>query len=322
MPGIVQFNEAIKATDGEDRALLIGNGFSAKYFSYQSLLEESGLDEGTPLRNLFTALKTADFEEVVRALEAAVVVEKAYGNETHATELDDHAQKVREALVQAINNTHPKHREDLGTQYTSSAIFLANFSTVFTLNYDLLLYWVNLEKRILKDGFGLGAANGNFIGPFSEGAYCHLFNLHGGLHLFDNGAGEIIKAVDMGSGVISTITSTIQNRHRFPIYVAEGTSAQKMRKINSVRYLRHCYEALYKNAAIIFVYGHSADDNDAHIYRAIFASKAKHVYFGVHKSTTAKIMELDGRLSKYQKTSGSQIGYTFFESESASVWGN
>ena len=321
MPEVIEFNKAIDATDGEDRALLIGNGFSAQYFNYQYLLEKSGLDDGTPLRNLFTALNTADFEAVVRALEGAVVVENAYGNNAHAKELDDHAQKVREALVQAINTTHPKHREDLGPQYTSSAAFLEEFSTVFTLNYDLLLYWVNLEKRILNDGFGLGTSMGSFIGPFSEGAFCHLFNLHGGLHLFDNGAGEILKAVDTGSGVISTITSTIANKHRFPIYVAEGTSAQKMRKINSVAYLRHCYETLRQSSATIFIYGHSADENDAHVYRAIFASQTKHIYFGVYKPDAEKLKTFDGLLAKYQKTAGSDTEYTFFDSESAKVWG-
>jgi len=61
MPEVIEFQRAIEATDGDDRALLIGNGFSARYFNYQSLLEKSGLDEGTPLRNLFAALSTADF---------------------------------------------------------------------------------------------------------------------------------------------------------------------------------------------------------------------------------------------------------------------
>jgi hypothetical protein len=321
MPEVIEFQRAIEATDGDDRALLIGNGFSARYFNYQSLLEKSGLDEGTPLRNMFAALSTADFEAVVRALEGAVVVETAYGNDAHAKELDDHAQKIREALVKAINTTHPKHREDVGPQYTSSAAFLEKFSTVFTLNYDLLLYWVNLEKRILKDGFGLGTPTGSFIGPFSEGAYCHLYNLHGSLHLFDNGAGEILKAVDTGSGVISTITSTIAKKHRFPIYVAEGTSVQKMRKINSVAYLRHCYETLRHSSATIFVYGHSANENDAHIYRAIFTSKAKHIYFGVYKPDDENLKALDGLLAKHQKTAGSDTAYTFFDSESAQVWG-
>ncbi|RAZ89431.1 hypothetical protein DPM33_17790 [Mesorhizobium hawassense] len=320
MPDVIDFNDAMKRTEGEDRALLIGNGFSAQYFSYRNLLDKSGLAAGTPVRDLFDALGTVDFEAVVRALEGAVLVERAYGNAAHAADIQADAQKVREALVEAVNATHPNHREDLGSKYTSSADFLSCFSTVFSLNYDLLLYWVNLEKRLLRDGFGLGRSAGSFHGPFSEDAYCHLYNLHGGLHLFESGGGEIMKAVDTGSGVIATITDEIAKRGRFPVYVAEGTSNQKMRKINSVAYLRHCLDMLRGNSAVMFVYGHSADENDAHIYRAIFASEAKHIYFGVYNPDGDKLRALDGLLAKYQKTAGSTIGYTFFDSASAKVW--
>lgn len=320
MPDVIDFEEAMKRTEQDDRALLIGNGFSAQYFSYSNLLDKSGLAAGTSVRNLFDTLGTVDFEAVVRALEGAVIVERAYGHVTHANELETDAQRVREALVEAINATHPAHREDLGAKYTSSAGFLERFSTVFTLNYDLLLYWVNLEKRLLSDGFGLGRQIESFHGPFAEEAYCHLYNLHGGLHLFDDGTGEIIKAIDTGAGVIATITDAIAKRGRFPIYVAEATSAQKLRKINSVAYLRHCYDTLRRNAAAMFVYGHSADENDAHIYRAIFGSETKHLYFGVYKPDETKVKELDGLLAKYQKTTGSSAEYTFFDSESAKVW--
>ncbi|MER9663814.1 DUF4917 family protein [Mesorhizobium sp. M0159] len=320
MPDVIDFDDAMKRTEGEDRALLLGNGFSAQYFSYRNLLDKSGLAAGTPVRDLFDALATVDFEAVVRALEGAVLVERAYENAAHAAEIEGDARKVREALVEAVNATHPKHREDLGSKYTSSADFLSCFSTVFSLNYDLLLYWVNLEKRLLRDGFGLGKTAGSFHGPFSEDAYCHLYNLHGGLHLFESGAGEIMKAVDTGSGVIATITDEIAKRGRFPVYVAEGTSTQKMRRINSVAYLRHCLDILRGNSAVTFIYGHSADENDAHIYRAIFGSETKHIYFGVYKPDGDKLRALDGLLAKYQKTAGSTIGYTFFDSGSAKVW--
>jgi hypothetical protein len=130
-----------------------------------------------------------------------------------------------------------------------------------------------------------------------------------------------MKAVDTGSGVISKITDMIGKRGRFPIYVSEGTSAQKMRKINSVAYLRHCYDTLRRNAAAIFIYGHSADENDAHIYRAIFSSEAKHVYVGVYKPDDEKMKSLDGLLARYQKSVGSGIDYSFFDSDSAKVWG-
>ena len=192
---------------------------------------------------------------------------------------------------------------------------------MFTLNYDLLLYWVNLEKRLLSDGFGLGSQIGSFHGPFVKEAYCHLYNLHGGLHLFDDGTGEIMKAVDTGAGVIKDITNAIANQSKFPIaYVAEGTSAQKRKKINSVSYLRHCYDVLMNNSAVVFVYGHSADENDAHIYHAIFGSEAKHLYFGVYQPNGDKLRVLSGLLAKYQQTAGSSAGYTFFDSESAKVW--
>lgn len=318
MGQIISFDEAIKRTEGEDRALLIGNGFSAKYFTYSTLLAASELDEGKPIRNLFEKLNTADFEAVVRALEDAVLVEQAYGNDAHAAELEAHAQEVREALVRALNKTHPAHREDL--DYVSSAKFLLHFASVFSLNYDLLLYWVNLEKGHLRDGFGLGRDMGQFRGPFSEDAHCQLFNLHGGLHLFDDGTGEMLKALHRGKGVIATITDTIVKNRRLPVYVAEGTSAQKMKKINSVPYLRRCYDVLRHNGAAIFIYGHSADENDKHIYRAIFASEAKHIFFGVYKPDDEKVKQLDGQLAKYQKSAGSDTGYTFFDSESANIW--
>jgi len=320
MPDVIDFEEALKRTDGEDRALLIGNGFSAQYFSYRNLLDKSGLTAGTPIRDLFDRLGTVDFEAVVRALEDAVMVERAYGNDGHADEIKADAQRVREALVVAVNSTHPTHRGELGFKYVSSAAFLEHFSTVFTLNYDLLLYWVTLEKLALKDGFGLGKQNGAFRGPFSQGAYCSIYNLHGGLHLFENGAGEIMKALDVGAGVISTISDAIAKSHRFPVYVAEGTSLQKMRKINSVAYLRHCYDTLRLNSAVTFVYGHSADENDAHIYRAIFGSDTKHLYFGVYQPEESKLRALNGMLAKHQKTAGSTAGYTFFDSASAKVW--
>lgn len=319
MPEVITFADALKATEGKDRTLLIGNGFSIKHFSYETLLEASGIADGSALRSVFDALKTVDFERVVRALEDAAVVEAAYGHQDRAKELGDDAQKVREALVQAVNATHPAHREDL--DYKNSAAFLRNFTAVFSLNYDLLLYWTMLEESKLGDGFGLGVQVGRFRGPFREDAYCSVYNLHGGLHLFADGDGDIIKAVHTGDGVIATITDTIERKKRLPVYVAEGTSRQKMQKIESVGYLRHCHMKLKENAAPLFIYGHSADDNDAHIYRAIFESGAKHVYFAVHEPDDEKLKILDGQLAKYQKSSGSDINYTFYDSKSAEVWG-
>ncbi|OIQ38099.1 MAG: hypothetical protein BM560_20140 [Roseobacter sp. MedPE-SWde] len=322
MPDVISFPEAIEATKGEDRALLIGNGFSIQYFNYSNLLAEAKLDEGGPIKKLFEELNTVDFEAVVRSMEDAVIVERAYGNNDHAAELKQDAQAVREALVTAVNETHPAHREDLGFQYESALAFLSHFGNVFSLNYDLLLYWVKIDMPKMYDGFARGekTEDGRFQGPFEEGAYCHVFNLHGGLHLFQDKYGEIYKALNDGDGVIANISHEIAEKGRLPIYVAEGTSASKLHKINSVGYLRHCYRKLQENAATIFIYGHSADENDAHIFRAIFGSDAKHVYFGVYDPDEEKLREIDGQLAKYSKVGGKDISYTLFVSETAQVW--
>lgn len=180
---------------------------------------------------------------------------------------------------------------------------------------------MGLENGGLTDGFGLGTTKGSFRGPFTKSAYCRAFNLHGGLHLFDDGSGEMSKALDAGDGVIATITGAIENKKRLPVYVAEGTSLQKMRKINSSAYLRHCYDQLREVDTAVFIYGHSADPNDEHIYKAIFESKATHVYFGIYQSGNEKIKIFNGQLSMYQKKWGSDKSYSFYESESAMAWG-
>lgn len=140
MPDVISFLDAINATEGEDRALLIGNGFSAQYFNYANLLTEAQLEQDSPIRVLFDRLGTVDFEAVIRALESATIVERAYGNDGHADQLELDAQTVREALVTAVNATHPAHREELEFQYESAGTFLKHFGKVFSLNYDLLLY--------------------------------------------------------------------------------------------------------------------------------------------------------------------------------------
>jgi len=83
---------------------------------------------------------------------------------------------------------------------------------------------------------------------------------------------------------------------------------------------RWAYRTLQETTAAVFVFGHSADPNDAHVYNAVFASKAKHVYFGVFRPDAEKLAALDGELAKYKKLGGDDVPYSFFDSETAHVW--
>ena len=322
MPSIVSFDEAINGTESQDRALLIGNGFSSKFFSYRTLLDSLSIDPAEPVIELFKKLDTFDFETVIRSLTDAAVVAETYGDSGSATQFLGDADSLRTELVHAIRANHPTNRADIEPTIPSCIEFLNNFSKFFSLNYDLLLYWVLLEnpKTFLGDGFGLGTVNDGMRGPFREGAYCNTYYLHGGLHLFQDQQGYIHKHLKNSSGIIDAIANTIEIKKILPTYVAEGTSVQKIAKINSVEYLRFCYKNLGQLEGNLFIFGHSAADNDAHIYNKIFMSNIDHIYFGTYRPSPEDIAKFDSQLARYQKLAKSKIGYTFFDAESAKVW--
>jgi hypothetical protein len=300
MPQILSFDDAMKQADGQEIALLIGNGFSIQHFSYKTLLEKADLKDDDPIRALFAAVDTVDFERVIKALEDAAIVAEAYGEEKQSTTFVADADRLRQALVNAVRTTHPGHREHIAASIPSCIQFLNQFDTVFTLNYDLLLYWMILDKdAAFSDGFGLGEEQNGFRGPFKTDANCNVYNIHGGLHLFSTEIGEIEKRLMGDSGVIDAIAETITNDKRLPIYVAEGTSTGKLNRINSVPYLRHCYDQLATSSGCIFVYGHSADPNDEHIYDAIFNSNVEQLFFCIHQPT-ASVTQIDGELARYK----------------------
>lgn len=315
------FKEAIDSTEGQSRTLLLGNGFSSQYFRYQNLLDNSELELGSPIRNLFERLQTSDFEEVVQQLECAATVGEVYGDEGLKKKYSDDAKSVRSALVRAINATHPAH-VNVGPNYNSCLSFLRNFTGIFTLNYDLLLYWTILKdtQRKFSDGFGLGDVRSNCRGPFKKEAHCNIYNLHGGLHLFQDSDGSVLKALNDGEGVIATITNKISVDNRMPLYVAEGSSSAKMRKINTSSYLRHCYDQLSASTGVVFVFGHSAAENDAHIYRAIFSSRVDHVFFGVYQPDDEKLAKFDAILGRYKESGNRRTSYSFYNVEDAHVW--
>jgi hypothetical protein len=256
---VLSFTEALEETEPETRHLLAGNGFSIAQggarFDYLTLLERSGLPDDGEIRNVFRQLGTSDFEEVMRALEHAAVIETAYGEHVRSEMFNSDAADVRNALIHAVHEVHPGIQFDIPEdQRTACATFLRHFRTIFTINYDLLLYWVVIHgaRGVHSDGFGLGDAIDGFR-TFSQGANCTVFFIHGALHLFLNGQNDTQKRVVTNSTIVNDITETIRRERRLPLFVAEGTAAQKMWKINSVPYLRHAYDQLGSTNGALFI---------------------------------------------------------------------
>ena len=119
------------------------------------------------------------------------------GTEEAWEELSIDYEQVRDALTDAISRSHPDLPEDVGDEALDAcADFLVKFNNVFTLNYDLLLYWASLRKVPFpfKDGFG---REGNtpdshlvFLQAQTKGNF--IYFLHGALHL-TTADGEVRK---------------------------------------------------------------------------------------------------------------------------------
>jgi hypothetical protein len=165
MPDILAFSDALDETQSARRHLLLGNGFSIALFpgrfTYRSLLEQADFSDNPEVRAAFDALGTTDFEFVLNALRQTATLLPLYGIDDATLEkVSADAERLKEVLVAAIAGRHPERPSEIsGDQYGSVRRFLAAFAgeargslkgKIYTLNYDLLLYWSLLHDENLS----------------------------------------------------------------------------------------------------------------------------------------------------------------------------
>lgn len=245
MSQVISFQQALaKASDPDKRILLLGNGFStalfSDVFSYRSLFEEANFNDKPALKSVFEQLGTSDFEKVIRALEHGHLVIKKYeGPASLADQVKTDAAALKNILLQTIAGRHPDTTAQIEEAAKRSCnLFLSHFKRIYTLNYDVILYWVLLHGRDnrpddIDDGFRL--PDGEFGADYRVFDSPHtptFWFLHGGLHIFDSGS-ETRKYVwaDSGKPIIAQVREAIE-QNLYPLFVAEGSSKQKMTKIN------------------------------------------------------------------------------------------
>ena len=356
MPDIITFADAIADSEQyKKRHLILGNGFSiscrANIFHYASLFGEADFSLVPEAKAVFEALGTHDFEIAIRALESSSTLVQIYTprNLASAQTMRDHAAALKEILVSAIANRHPETPNTItDEEFRACRKFLNHFlgpgqeGYVFTLNYDLLLYWalmhedhsfgdepLDLEKN---DSFGNDEddPDADYVVWQGETAAhtARVHFLHGSLHLFDSGS-EIQKYtwVRKGEPLVEQARSAI-NANKFPLFVAEGKSTQKKNKIRHNAYLYQSFKVLTANAQqgthCFFIFGHSLGENDYHILRRLGRGRFTKLYVGIFgdlssdgnreiiRRARAFAAERDGRWP---------LEVAFFDSASANVWG-
>ncbi len=274
--------------------LLLGNGFSISYnpiFSYQSLYKvavEYGLSDKAI--SVFEKLGTNNFEGVLKLLENVAWVSQIYYDIEDGGQviLNDIA-IIKEALIQAIAKSHLANTGEVSAKAKESAIaFLGNYKTVFTTNYDLLLYWVNMHSNPYLFGDCFRAEHENpdaeyvIFSEHLKGANGILF-LHGALHLyFENGYIKKHCWSRTKRPLIELIREGLDNK-KYPLFVAEGTPQKKLEQINSNAYLAYCLAKLGRVEKNLVIFGNTLGGTDEHIADVIADNKdITNIYVGIY----------------------------------------
>jgi hypothetical protein len=148
------------------------------------------------------------------------------------------ADGLREVLVQAIASNHPSRPHDVTQdQYEHARAFLLNFHRIYTVNYDLLLYWTLMQEELLPavrcdDGFRTpDAGPTDYVTWDIDGRHeQNVYYLHGALHIFDAGH-ELKKYTWKNTGVplIDQIRAALSS-NLFPLFVSEEKAATRLRR--------------------------------------------------------------------------------------------
>jgi len=333
------FQDCIKESS-DLRHILLGNGFSRacrdKIFSYDSLFDAAdwkGADKR--IKEAFDAINTRDFEQVMELLELCSSLSKAYDIPPKIrNEMKADAELLRKVLVDTLARHHPTNPSEINdSEYQACQNFLSHFERIYTINYDLLLYWTVMKgKRVHDDGFRdpfEGDSEDYLEEDFVEWKNFDnsqtIYYLHGALHLFLAEA-ALKKYCWSRTGIKlkDQILKSLEARH-YPLIVAAGRSEQKLSKIQRSNYLGHGFRSIRKIGGSLFLYGLSLGEKDAHIAQQIAGNtKLKKMYVGLFGDPSSKANQeliknatIATEVNRFRKK---KIGLEFYDSASAKVW--
>lgn len=222
-------------------ALLLGNGFSIAIcdrFQYKTLKEKSSLaDEKL---KLFEHLGSSDFERVLALLDdvKAALPNKFEGVESEFKSLHT---EIQNALLTAVEAVHPEHKSVKNPVRAVNSELL-KFAEVYTVNYDLLLYWalnaVETNTKRFVDFFYSGEKNEFHLeDDHSRNKRTAIYYLHGALHLqWQEGQVRKINAKKCAE----SLKQLVSHNH-YPLFICEGRGEEKQRRIGENPYLHFAY---------------------------------------------------------------------------------
>ncbi|MGO3984231.1 DUF4917 family protein [Pseudomonas sp. SAS7] len=309
-------------------ALLMGNGASMAIsgsFGYSSLLghaRENGLFDDD-VQTLFRHFETDDFELILRLVWQAARVNKTLAIQDLRTRKA--YLNVRDCLIQAVRAIHPLH-EDVVKHLPQMHSFLKEFNTVFSLNYDLLVYWAMMygfemqRSHAFKDCFKDGSFAENwriYRERIGETSNTLVFYPHGNLALCRDITEQEFKIKGKGNNLLDEILNSWVSGTRVPLFVSEGTLRQKIRSIHSSFYLSTVYREILKTPRIkLTILGWAMGDQDIHLLQRLQGT-------GIYRVAVSVFKKDQGYCNRAYELIQQYLGpvlVDFFDCESPGCW--
>lgn len=329
-PREMSFEEALKES-GPEPALLLGNGFSIDYdpdrFRYEALADKvlDG-DDVTLTPELRGMLCTDSFEEAIRQLEMAARVVRGvpHCDEVRAGELERQADGVRADLVRALAKVGPDRARSISDgEYRHAKAFRRSFGTVFTLNYDPLLYWVINQNDVKPDCAKRDGFDGSQV--WQQSWSVENWWLHGSL-LFRLAGNDVQKLkYDPNNGALMDQVRKGLEHGVSPLVITEGSHVEKLRQIEQVSYFREAWRKFRALSGSLFLFGVSLSDSDLHVNEAIADSRVSRVYVGHRGGDRAAIERVRASVFKVwelrrERRPDDELDIVLYPSSDAHVW--
>ena len=275
--------------------LLLGNGFSMAYdagiFSYNALHDFVSKIDDDDLSSILRVVETRNFEVIMQYLDTfAALLDALDGDAALRRRVESASSKLKRSLLDAVQTLHPEHVFRIPKEKSRACSeFLGRFLTgggsIFSTNYDLLLYWVLMRNEVKDHIDGCGRELLDPEVPEEEQEWSELiwgknrdrqnvFYLHGALPFFDTGATVIKEEYDSHNYLLRKISDRMA-AGEYPIFVAAGDGLQKLDHIRHNQLLTFSYDRFCEIEGSLVTFGFNFGASDRHIVDAINRA-AKH----------------------------------------------
>lgn len=333
MPNSEIYNWNDIARDFRGGGLILGNGASIAIndnFDYPSIFDKAK-EEGyidRPLERIFNDLQTKDFEFVLRQLWHSKQINRALSLNTEE-EITETYDKVKDALISTVCSIHQNVTYDsVKEQLKKASRFISQFETVFSLNYDLLVYWTIMigndnSRYTFKDGFTHGGKFDWETALNPQGSTI-VFYPHGNLVIgrhIEGGDFKICADRRQRRDLLNTIIDKWRRENFIPVFVSEGNKEQKKRTIFQSPYLDPIYNYFLREIGnSVVIYGWSMQERDDHIVEAICKKKPRKFAVSLNTNNSEYTITRERIKNKLRRKLDPQSQIIFFAAQREGCW--